>query len=177
MSITVTNPEATAGLAAWKQAMRDPLLHDLPYKVETNAYGQLVLSPHCLKHSFQQSDISDTLRAHVEHAGRPAVEFAVQTSDGVKVADVVWVSSERLEQIPDDAAAAPVAPEICIEVRSDGNTDAEMDHKRALYFEAGAEEVWMCDPSGTLTFYNADGQRDASQRVPSFPKQISLSTE
>jgi len=177
MSTTVTNPEAAAGLVAWKQAMRDPILHDLPYKVETNAYGQLVLSPHALIHSRYQGAIARLLQRHISDAGEVTPEMPVQTSDGVKVADVVWISSGRLAQIPDEAAAAPVAPEICIEVRSDGHTDAEMDLKRALYFEAGAEEVWMCDPNGTLTFYDADGQRDASQQVPSFPKPIALSTE
>jgi Uma2 family endonuclease len=74
----------------------------------------------------------------------------------------------------DEAAAAPIAPEICVEVRSPSNTDAEMDAKRALYFEAGAEEVWICDEDGAMRFYDADGEMDASHRAPAFPAHVEL---
>jgi Uma2 family endonuclease len=169
MSTVATNPDAAAGLAAWEEAVRDPALHDLPYKVETNGYGQLVLSPHTLMHSRYQGALARLLRRHISEAGEVNPEIPLQTTDGVKVADVAWISRERLNLIPADATAAPMAPEICVEVRSGSNTDAEMAHKRALYIEAGAEEVWICDIGGTLTFHNADGAVPESPRVPSFP--------
>mgnify|MGYP001313879954 CR=1 FL=1 len=37
------------------------------------------------------------------------------------------------------------APEICLEILSPSNSIVEMEMKRALYFEAGAREVWECD--------------------------------
>ncbi|WP_103020762.1 Uma2 family endonuclease [Salinibacter altiplanensis] len=69
--------------------------------------------------------MGELLLEHLDHPGRRAVEFAVQTTKGVKVPDVVWLSEDRWSQIPDDAEASPVVPELCVEVRSAGNTDAE----------------------------------------------------
>ena len=69
--------------------------------------------------------------------GRASVELAIRTTDGTKVADAIWCSAERWAQI-EDAYDAPVAPEICVEVLSPTNTEAEMETKRALYFKAGS---------------------------------------
>jgi len=158
--------------SAWERALRDPALQNLPYKIETNEYDQIVLSPHKPYHSLRQSDLYDALKVEVDRAGRPVQEFAVQTAAGVKVADVVWISQERLQQIPSDATASPVAPEICIEVLSEENTDAEIDEKRTVYVEAGADEVWTCDENGRMTFYDAEGLLERSNLVPAFPVQI-----
>ncbi len=111
----------------WRRVLRDPYLRDLPYKVETNQHGQIVLSPHKPRHSLQQGRIIDLLRDHFKQPGARAVAFAVETTRGVKVPDVVWISQERLAQIPEDAESSSVVPELCIEVLSEGNTPAEID--------------------------------------------------
>lgn len=98
-------------------------------------------------------------------------ELAMQTTDGVKVADVVWVSDQRLDVIEEETVAS-IAPEICIEVKSASNTLEEMLVKKDLYLGAGAIEVWLCDKSGAMSFYNQQGQLDASLLVPDFPKLI-----
>ncbi|HUP80104.1 MAG TPA: Uma2 family endonuclease, partial [Pirellula sp.] len=46
-----------------------------------------------------------------------------------------------------------IAPEICVEVRSPSHTPSEIQTKRYLYFEAGAEEVWICELDGLIEFY------------------------
>ena len=61
-----------------------------------------------------------------------------------------------------------------IEVRSDSNTTSEMGEKRALYFEAGALEVWICDETGRLEFFDPDGKQPRSKAVPSFPSRIEI---
>jgi Uma2 family endonuclease len=45
------------------------------------------------------------------------------------------------------------APEICVEIRSPGNSTAEMNEKRAHYFEAGEREVWIVDLTGQISFF------------------------
>jgi hypothetical protein len=47
-----------------------------------------------------------------------------------------------------------------------------MEAKKDLYLEAKAEEVWVCDKNGKITFYNKQGKLDKSSLVPDFPKQI-----
>ena len=158
---------------AWEQVLDDPSLQDLPYKVETNKQGQIILSPHKLKHSRGRSAIVSLLGDLLED-GETFVEAAIETNDGVKVADVAWMSEARWQSMPEDAAAAPVAPEICVEVLSRANTAAEMEGKRRLYFERGAEEVWLCDEKGRVVFY-VQGEAAPAERsrlVPDFPASI-----
>ncbi len=158
-------------ISAWSRALRDPSLRDLPYKIETNEYGQLVMSPQKPGHGLLQGRVG-TLLEKIDRSGQMAVEFAVETSKGVKVPDVVWISDERLSRMPQDAEACPVAPEICVEVLSYSNTHAEIDEKRRLYFEKGAVEVWTCDMRGRMRFYDAAGEIERSAFAPSFPAEI-----
>jgi Uma2 family endonuclease len=162
---------------SWSRALDDPSLRDLPYKVETNEYGQFVLTPHKPRHSLQQGRIAVLLRELAPAAGLPAGEattgFAVETAGGIKVPDVVWISAERLTALPDDAEASPVMPEIAVEVLSRSNTAAELEEKRRLYFQAGAREVWTCDPEGRLGFHDAQGEIPRSRMIPAFPLIVS----
>ena len=160
-------------ITAWERALGDPSLRDLPYKVETNKQGQIILSPHKLKHARSQFRIGNLLE-ELAGAGEVLVEAAIETDDGVKVADVAWMSEVRWGSIPEGAAAAPVAPEICVEVLSQTNTAVEMEGKRRLYFERDAQEVWLCDEEGRVTFYvvGEPAPIERSRLVPAFPPSI-----
>lgn len=156
----------------WHRVLNDPQLQELPYKIETNEHGQIVLSPHKPHHGIRQSKISDLLRDHTTQSGTRAVEFTVETSKGVKVPDVVWMSDERLAEMPDDAEASPVMPEVVVEVLSEGNTEAEIEEKRDLYLDEGAREVWTCAADGTMTFYDGTGTLTESGLISAFPTSI-----
>jgi len=162
----------TQTTSLWHRALHDRQLQDLPFKIETNEYGQLVLSPHKPRHSFVRSRILVQLLRHVKADGEPTIEFSVETPKGVKVPDAVWISSARRQQIPDEAEAGPVMPELCVEVLSESNTNAEMAKKRRLYFETGAQDVWTCDPDGHNRFFDVDGEQTASALAPSFTTSI-----
>jgi Uma2 family endonuclease len=155
----------------WHRVLNDPQLQELPYKIETNEHGQIVLSPHKPHHGLQQGALVRLLNEHVE-SGAVAVEFAVDTAKGVKVPDVVWMSEEQLAEMPDDAEASPVMPEVVVEVLSEGNTDAEIADKRRLYLAEGAQEVWTCATDDTMTFYDETGAIESSAVVPSFPCEV-----
>ena len=157
---------------SWKEVCEDPALQDLPYKIETNDRGQIVMSPTYAWHGKFAFRIAQRLEEELPD-GESSVETAIRTSKGTKVADAVWCTAARWEQIK-DAYDVPVAPEICVEVRSLTNTDEEIDEKRGLYLEAGAEEVWICDEDGCLAFYDEDGELEASPRAPSVPDGISV---
>ena len=57
---------------------------------------------------------------------------------------------------------------------SGSNTEQEIADKRALYFGAGAVEVWECDQKGQIHFFTVEGQQTASRLAPDFPQQIPL---
>jgi len=59
---------------------------------------------------------------------------------------------------------------------SPSNTEAEIREKMALYFDAGAREVWLCAQNGGMSFYGPDATRPmrASKLCSRFPKQVRL---
>ena len=89
--------------------------------------------------------------------GHALTECAVLTGDGVKGVDVAWISEGRVKQGL-KGEVLTIAPEICVEVFSPGNTRQQMKAKRQLYFEAGAEEVWLCDRQGVMLFFLKESQ-------------------
>lgn len=62
-----------------------------------------------------------------------------------------------------------------MEILSESNTRQEMSATKALCFEAGAEEVWLCDQKGRMFFYlkdKPDAAVAASKFCPAFPKKV-----
>jgi len=156
----------------WQEVCEHPSLEDLPFKVELNESGAIIMTPVKVYHSAYQGEIEHSLRLMLKN-GRTMPECAIKTRQGTKVADVVWVSQKRFEQIKHETECS-TAPEICIEVLSSHNTDDEMLEKQGLYFESGAEEVWICNQNGDMCFYNSSGKLEQSVLAPEFPKKIEI---
>jgi len=154
----------------WEEVCEHKQLQDLPFKIELNKWGQIIMNPVKIKHSFYQGRIQRLLQSLLPR-GEVMPECAIDTSDGVKVADVVWCSQERFNQIENEISAS-IAPEICIEVKSTSNSLDEMQFKKNLYLEAEAIEVWLCNEQGEITFYHKQGELEQSLLVPDFPHQI-----
>ncbi|MEN1681451.1 MAG: Uma2 family endonuclease [Planctomycetota bacterium] len=154
----------------WAEIVDNPHLKDLPFKIEQDRYGNIVMSPANYRHGYYQSRISAGLIGLLP-LGRAVVECSVQTSEGVKVPDVVWHSDDYLKA-HGEKTPLPAAPEICVEVLSPSNSWVEMEEKRSLYFEAGATEVWVCDKDGRMAFYDRSGELEQSVIATDFPREI-----
>ena len=164
-------------IAVWERLCADPHFAGLPFKVETTFEGKIIMSPANLRHSSLQGELVGLLHSMVRESaigGRVMSECPVVTAGGVKVPDVAWLSPAQADAFA-DMAAAPEAPQVCIEIKSPSNSKKEMDLKRALYFAAGAKEVWICDEEGALTFWNLGGRIKRSKVFPLFPGLVSLS--
>lgn len=161
-------------MPTWTEICDDPSLRDLPFKIETNRYGTIMMSPAKGWHSDRQAEIQYILVKLLPH-GRTLPEVPVQTSDGVKVADVGWFTMERLKPIRRETVY-PIAPEICIEVLSRSNSREEMIDKMKLYFAAGASEVWLCGEEGEMEFFTSAIPQSvaASLLCPAFPAKLDL---
>ncbi|HSH01658.1 MAG TPA: Uma2 family endonuclease, partial [Anaerolineae bacterium] len=144
----------------WSQIISDPTLQDLPYKIEQNEWGHIEMSPASNKHSFIQGVLLIMIYQHCQN-GRVLPECSIQTAKGVKVAAVVWVSEQFLAEF-NTTTPYPRAPELCVEIISPSNSDAEMAHKIDLYLARGAQEVWLCDLNGHLRFHTYDGPHPQS---------------
>ena len=153
----------------WEEAVEDPILQGLPYKVELNGDGNVVMSPTRYAHGGYQAKIVTLLDKLL--AGKVVTEGAVQTSDNVKVPDVAWLTWDHWKTAENELAAS-TAPAICVEVTSKSNYRRELNEKKALYFEAGAKEVWFCDKTGNMIFHTPEGQVATSPMCPDFPAAI-----
>ena len=156
----------------WQDICSHPSLKDLPFKLETDRWGHIVMSPATNRHSRLQSLIARLFDRTLPE-GEGIVECSIATAEGVKVADVAWAGAAFLRR-HGSANPYPEAPEIVVEVLSDSNTRAEMDEKRLLYFECGAREFWLCTPGGELLFFDANGLRPSSRLAPAFPARLVL---
>jgi len=157
----------------WVDVCRDKNLSDLPYKIELNNAGQIVMSPTRNWHGYYASKIARLLAEFME-TGETLVECAIETEDSTKVADAVWASSERFQIIKDEASCS-IAPEICVEVRSPTNSNDEIARKRRLCLKAGATEFWVCGDDGQLEFFDETGKISRSRLCPLFPANLASS--
>ena len=155
----------------WQQVCEHPSLQDLPFKIELNEKGEIIMNAVRVIHSLYQGEIEYLLRALLKE-GKTLPECAIKTSKGTKVADVAWATTNTVRKIKDEVECS-IAPEICVEVVSDSNTEGEMKEKADLYFEKGAREVWICD-NGVMRFHDKKGGLIKSILVPDFPEKIEI---
>jgi Uma2 family endonuclease len=178
-TLTIKLPSQRAqtdfNLRRWNELLGDPEVAKIEGRVETDRYGHVIMSPPpAARHGSFQSDIAYLLRSLMQ-TGRVLTECPISTADGVRAADVAWASPECVEELG-NRICFPRSPEICVEVLSPGNTDSEIQEKMALYFDAGAEEVWLCDTSGAMKFFLSAGSRAVrvSNLCADFPARIKL---
>jgi Uma2 family endonuclease len=155
----------------WQAVCKDPYFRDAPYKIELNNLGEVVMSPASARHATTQFLIGSMLREYL--GGDVGVEYPIKLGASVRVPDVAWMPDGGLMPL-DEHGVALKAPDICVEVMSPSNTMPEMDNKMALYFKAGAKEVWLCDEQGALRFFSGPGVEITRSKVAgSFPRNIS----
>ena len=154
-----------ASISLWKQILADPLFRDIPYKVETTKSGSIMMSPASNWHGSAQSQVVINL-SKGRKGGEIINECSILTSDGVKVADVAWASDKFMEA---HGYKTPytVAPEICVEVVSPGNSPSEIERKVDLYLAKGALEVWVVNQDASVEFYDNSGSAKKSKMVKS----------
>jgi len=140
----------------WSEVMASPYLKDLPFKIELNRYGKIEMTPASNKHGNLQCKISSLLERKLKK-GEVFVECSVQTTEGVKVADVAWCSKAFIKQHGYETPYSQ-APELCVEVVSPSNSRQEMVEKAGLYLQAGAEEVWVVWENGETDYYGKAGK-------------------
>ncbi len=156
----------------WQEVCDNRLLKDLPFKLETDRWGHIVMSPATNRHSWLQGEILSLLKQALPF-GRVLPECSIQTSEGVKVADVVWASADFFVR-HGFANPYPEAPEIVVEVLSPPNSVAEMEEKKGLYFARGAREFWVCGEDGKMGFHDNHVGLERSILAPKFPDRIEL---
>lgn len=154
----------------WADICGNPVLRELPFKIQTDKWGHIVMSPATNEHGMYQAKIV-ALLSRLLDTGAIITECSVQTREGVKVADVAWASDDFINRNRGENPFRQ-APELCVEILSPSNTAIEMEEKKELYFARGTREFWVCDQNGKMAFYQNTGKLDRSALVKNFPNPV-----
>jgi len=159
-------------LERWAEILDDPFFAEIEHRIETDRHGQVIMTPPpSFSHSFRSHGIIRLLNDHLKE-GQALHEIPVSTSDGVRAIDAAWLTTEHLAEARQQQVLLK-APAICVEVLSPRNREAEMREKIALYFDAGATEVWLCDEDGSLRYFTSpDTEVKQSRLAPDFPSTV-----
>ena len=141
---------------------------------------------------FEESRLAGELLHLVKLLSRPERPGNLRGADGmmriapglVRIPDLSFITWDRLpgresprEPIPD------LAPDLAVEVLSEGNTKPEMARKVREYFDAGVRRVWLIDPrkrtarvfstTEKSVLVHADQVLDGGAVLPSFVFRLS----
>jgi Uma2 family endonuclease len=114
----------------WQEIVNNKDLANLPFKIETNEFGQVVMSPTKYIHGIYQSRLVTLIEQFLTN-GITSSETAIATRKGVKVPDVAWSSYVFFNAHRDELDLSQ-APELCAEIISPSNTEKEIAGKRKL---------------------------------------------
>lgn len=148
----------------WTSVINNPLLKELPFKIELDKWGRILMSPASNNHGHLQFETGAKIRDAMQGRGKIIMECSIQTSQGVKVADVAWASDAFIAEYG-FATPYPKAPEICVEIVSPSNSKGEMDEKIDLYLAKGAQEVWIVNEQGVTKYYRHEGEVEISRFI------------
>jgi Uma2 family endonuclease len=149
----------------WSAVISNPLLRNLPFKIEMNNWGKILMSPAGNRHGRLQYRIGRRID-NAKGSGEIIMECSVQTAAGVKVADAAWASDEFIRQHGCDTPY-PHAPELCVEVMPSSNSRGEIEEKVQLYLTSGAHEVWVVFEDERIEYHTCQGRRRNSAEAPS----------
>jgi Uma2 family endonuclease len=141
----------------WNELAADP---ESPDYFELNEFGELIMSPKpTVGHQRVGSAVASALNSQL--AGEAVTEASVLTDRGVRVPDVVWMSTERWNECKGQSPLLSV-PDVCVEVLSPSNTREEIAMKVGAYLRGGAREVIVVGLKGEVEFFGPEGKRQAS---------------
>lgn len=149
----------------WQEIYSDSSLNDLPYKIESNEWGQIVMTPINPINNRRSMILGLFMDVLPRDSGQLICSCPIDTRKGVKVVDIAWMTSEFFAENIQQLTCAS-SPKLCIDVIILGIATDYYADKRELYFEGGAQEVWLCDEQGGLAFYDCTGE---NPRLAPFP--------
>jgi Uma2 family endonuclease len=154
-------------IVRWQEVLKDPTLRDLPYKIELNSWGKVEMTPASNRHGRLQAALALELGRQLQ--GMVITECSILTRIGIRVPDIAWASPAFMQAFG-EITPYTRAPEICVEILSPSNVEAEVVEKTAAYLAAGAYEVWLVSEDGAVRFVSPNGDQTTSR----FPVVLSL---
>lgn len=102
--------------------------------------------------------------------GHVLVDVPIDTRDGIRKADVAWISSARRSTLCREPAYSG-APEICVHLPGEARAESEVHKTMGQLFKNGAVENWICEPTGDLKILRSH-LNDQSRMITDLPRKI-----
>ncbi|QEP43622.1 Uma2 family endonuclease [Ectothiorhodospiraceae bacterium BW-2] len=147
----------------WSEVVDNPMFANLPFKIELTRFGKVLMSPASNEHGYIQSRL--VTQFGKKENGIVITECSIQTAEGVKVADVAWLSDDFVKQ-HGFTTPYPKAPELCVEIMPPSNSMVEMNEKIQLYLATGAVEVWVVHGLDKIECHSKSGIIEQSNIFP-----------
>jgi Uma2 family endonuclease len=161
----------------WTEILSESFVDGSISKIETDREGNVIMSPSAGKdHGDRQAEIVHQLKLLLPQGG-VLTECGVSTQEGNKTPDISWISVHHPQFRQPDVKVLNPAAEVCVEVLSPSNSTEDIELKRRLYFEEGAQEIWICGLEGQMMFFSPAGEVESSRLCAKFPKRILTSHE
>lgn len=84
-----------------------------------------------------------------ENLGEVGIEWAIvlkrKGKDWCPVPDLLYISNERLKNVPLEDIACTISPELVIEIISPDQSFSNLSEKAVDYLNAGVDRVWIID--------------------------------
>lgn len=93
-------------------------------------------------------EIAELLLRHMVD-GKLVFQVPVETSDGVRVVDVGWVSNSRLQTLRTDPCWS-AAPDICVGIVSRSKSEQHAEEDSHYLLRSGALDSWVVYPNGAV---------------------------
>ncbi len=85
----------------------------------------------------------------LENQGEVGIEWAItlkrKEKDWCPVPDLLYISHERLKDVPFADEACPIPPELVIEIISPQQSFSNLSEKAVDYLNAGVNRIWLID--------------------------------
>ena len=140
------------------------------WNFETTAAGELVIMPGT---GLDNSERAMFVGAHIANwifaggDGRMGGEAGMaHLPDGaLKAPDVSWISSERMEQRPEDydGVLIPVCPDFVVEIRSQSDSVARQQEKMRQWLAYGVRLGWLIDAYNETVWIYRKGQDEPEE--------------
>jgi hypothetical protein len=101
-------PDHRRNLVRWSELAADSALARLPFRIETDRLGRIIMSPPShFDHTWRAAKINRLLREYLPQGEVPG-ETPLSTSDGVKVMDLAWLSAGYAQLLEEERPVASI---------------------------------------------------------------------
>jgi len=118
------------------------------------------------RHAVVQASMAAALGAWATGRGQVGTEWRFRLAPNGEVRrplvpDICYLAYDRLRPLSDaDRELPPIAPDVAVEIRSPGDRERYLAHKKAVYFATGTLVFIVVDPrTRTVTVDDLDGSR------------------